>query len=221
MSTLFIGSYIAIWVVLLALSLTVVALARQIALLHSRVLPAGAKINHAGPAIGKIIQSFQGEDIYGNQVLVPGNGSKSTLVLFLSEGCSVCAHLAPGIVALARQEKRHLEVVLASFNGDAASNRLYARKIGLSQFPFVLSTDFAYSLGVLTAPYALLVDDRGTLRAKGLVNSKEHLDSLLNAVDTGFGSREEYIRRRSRQTTDDSDLLEGQAVEIHREASND
>ena len=34
-----------------------------------------------------------------------------------------------------------------------------------------------YQIGKL--PYAALIDKAGTLRAKGLVNSREHLDSLF------------------------------------------
>ena len=35
-------------------------------------------------------------------------------------------------------------------------------------------------------PYAVLIDEQGTLRAKGLINTREHLDSLFTARELGF-----------------------------------
>ena len=42
-------------------------------------------------------------------------------------------------------------------------------------------------------PYGILVDAQGIVRAKGLVNSREHLDSLLNAHDMGAASIQQYL----------------------------
>jgi len=207
MSSLFLGSYIALWLLVLVLSATVVALARQIALLHGRILPAGAKINQAGPAIGKAVPTFHGEDIDHNPVHVPSLKKKDTLLVFLSEGCSVCELLAPAVSSIARHERARMDVVLASFNGDAASNRVYARKIGLGKLRFVVSRELAYGLGVFNAPYALLIDKEGILLTKGMVNSREHLESLLNAADLGISSREEYFQR-TYEVPDGGELLE-------------
>jgi len=45
-------------------------------------------------------------------------------------------------------------------------------------------------------PYAVLIDERGVIRAKGLVNSREHLESLFNAKELGVGTVQDYIRDR-------------------------
>jgi len=211
-SSLFVGSYLAIWAVVLLLSLAILVMTRQIALLHSRILPAGAKAGKAGPKVGEKIEPFQGEDIYSNSVSVPASQEKATLLLFISDGCSVCEQIAPALNALARQEKDVVEVVLAGFNGDAPSNRAYAQKIGVAHFPFFLSRDFAYNNAVFTAPYALMIDREGTLRSKGVVNNKEHLDSLLNALDLGVANREEFFRRSYRPPLESGELLEAKAV---------
>ncbi|MBZ5534049.1 MAG: hypothetical protein LAO20_21680 [Acidobacteriia bacterium] len=210
-SSLFVGSYIAAWVLLLLLCVAILVMTRQIALLHGRILPAGAKATRVGPQVGRAVQKFEIEDIYANKVQVPSN-EKNTLVLFLSEGCSVCEQLAPAIVALVRQE-RHISVVLATFNGDAESNKRYAKKHGLSHLPYIFSKDFAFGMMVFTAPYALLIDREGILRSKGLVNSKEHLDSLLNALDLGVSGNVEYYQRALGQAAaGHGDSLESKTV---------
>ena len=45
-------------------------------------------------------------------------------------------------------------------------------------------------------PYAVLLDEKGVIRAKGLVNSREQLESLFNAKELGVGSVQEYLRAR-------------------------
>jgi methylamine dehydrogenase accessory protein MauD len=51
-----------------------------------------------------------------------------------------------------------------------------------------------YGIGKL--PYAVLVDHEGVLRAKGLVNSREHLESLLAAQEAGVASLQEFLVKR-------------------------
>jgi len=44
-------------------------------------------------------------------------------------------------------------------------------------------------------PHAVLIDAGGVIRAKGLVNTREHLESLLEAQERGVASLQEYIKR--------------------------
>ncbi len=42
-------------------------------------------------------------------------------------------------------------------------------------------------------PYAVLLDGQGIVRAKGLINNREQLDSLFNAKDLGVASIQSYL----------------------------
>jgi methylamine dehydrogenase accessory protein MauD len=42
-------------------------------------------------------------------------------------------------------------------------------------------------------PFAALIDKDGILRAKGMVNSREHLESLFEAQAKGVASLQEYL----------------------------
>ncbi|HYM87344.1 MAG TPA: hypothetical protein VET30_11510, partial [Pseudoxanthomonas sp.] len=52
----------------------------------------------------------------------------------------------------------------------------------------------AFQVGKL--PYAILIDEEGVIRAKGLVNSREHLESLAIAKETGYGSIQAYLKAK-------------------------
>jgi methylamine dehydrogenase accessory protein MauD len=49
-----------------------------------------------------------------------------------------------------------------------------------------------YQIGKL--PYAALIDKAGTLRAKGLVNSREHLDSLFEVEHLKHATLQQYLQ---------------------------
>jgi hypothetical protein len=44
-------------------------------------------------------------------------------------------------------------------------------------------------------PYAVLIDAGGVIRAKGLVNTREHIESLFEAMERGVESVQEYLER--------------------------
>jgi methylamine dehydrogenase accessory protein MauD len=46
-------------------------------------------------------------------------------------------------------------------------------------------------------PYAVLIDEHGAIRGKGLVNSREQLESLFVAKETGVASIQEFINQRA------------------------
>ena len=55
------------------------------------------------------------------------------------------------------------------------------------------STELGTSFRVSRLPYAVLIDAQGLVAAKGLVNSREQLDSLLNAHDMGTPTIQKYL----------------------------
>ncbi len=53
MLTLLIASQIVSWVIVMGLTAAVVALARQVGVLHVRLAPAGALLTGKGPSVGE------------------------------------------------------------------------------------------------------------------------------------------------------------------------
>lgn len=48
-------------------------------------------------------------------------------------------------------------------------------------------------------PYAVLIDDEGVVRAKGLVNTREHLESIVAAKQMQVASLQEYLKAHHEQ----------------------
>jgi methylamine dehydrogenase accessory protein MauD len=64
-----------------------------------------------------------------------------------------------------------------------------------------------YQIGKL--PYAALIDKTGTLRAKGLVNSREHLDSLFEVEHLKKSTLQEYLNSQPQPHGHDHDHSHG------------
>jgi len=67
----------------------------------------------------------------------------------------------------------------------------------VSEVPLVLSEALGRSFGVSKLPYAVLLDEAGRVAAMGLVNSREHLESLFEAKERGVASIQEFLARRN------------------------
>jgi len=185
-------SNLVLWVVMLALMLAVFALARQIGVLYERVAPMGALMMDNGPKVGTASPVFTLTDLAGCAVNIGAPTLTSTLLFFLSPTCPVCKKLLPILKSTAVSERRWLSIVLAS-DGDEAEQRTFFRRAGLEAFPYVLSTELGVAYHVSKLPYAVLLDEHGVVRAKGLVNSREQLESLFTAKDLGVASIHDYI----------------------------
>jgi methylamine dehydrogenase accessory protein MauD len=197
MPSLDIVSHGLLWVVVIVQGILLLALARQIGLLHERLEPSGARIMNVGPQIGQPLPSFEATDIHDRHISLGGERSKRTLLLFISTGCADCAALLPYLKQLARSERDTLEVVLVAFQTSLATAQQYVDKHALdASLSLIVSDELAVRYQVTIAPYALMVDRAGVLRSKGVVNSYSHIESLLTAEELGVRSIQEMMQRR-------------------------
>ena len=196
MNEMLVVSNVLLWVLVIVLSLVVLALARQIGVLHERVAPAGALQPTEGPKIGELTKTAMLTALDGTAVSVGGvnESGRSTFVLFVSPTCPVCKSLVPTAKSLARKETSRLDLVFAS-DGDSRDKHIaYAKDAGLGDYPYVLSESLGMSYQVSKLPFAVLISADGTLQSKGLVNTREHLESLVEAMDTGYATLQDYVR---------------------------
>jgi len=181
-----------LWVLVIALSIAVFALARQVGILYERIAPMGALITDAGPNVGETVTRLDLTALDGRAIAVGAPGPRSQLVFFLSPTCPVCKKLLPILSSVASAEKSWLDVVLAS-DGDVAEHRAFVTQRKLQSFPYVLSKELGMAFRVSRLPYAALIDGAGVVRAKGLINNREQLESLFNARDLGVASVQSYL----------------------------
>lgn len=181
-----------LWVLVIVLAIAVFALARQVGVLFERVAPMGALMTDAGPKVGEATRRFDLTGLDGRPVPIGAPAQRAQLVFFLSPTCPVCKKLLPILKSVAASERAWLDIVLAS-DGEAGQHRAFVADRKLEDFPYVLSADLGMAFRVSRLPYAVLIDGDGVVKAKGLVNNREQLESLFNARDLGHGSVQTYI----------------------------
>ena len=191
-----IASQVALWIGLLVLGMVCVALARQIGVLHQRIAPAGALSLRQPLKLGDATPEMTLSALDGSSVKIGGvRGGRGQLLLFLSPDCAVCEALLPALRSAHGAERGWLDIVLAS-DGESGKHAEFVREKGLTKFPYVLSEHLGRSYGVSKLPYAVLIDEAGNLSATGLVNTREHLESLFVAKESGVSNIQQFLGSR-------------------------
>jgi len=197
--TALIISNAVLWIAVLGLLVALMAAIRQIGVLHERIAPTGALMLAKGLKTGLAAPQVDVLDLDGQhrRVGAPNTAGRATLVMFVSPTCPVCKSLLPVLKSSRDSERDWLDVVLAS-DGDLQSQRDYVQAQKLQAFPYVLSTPLGLTYQVSRLPFAVLIDADGILRARGIVNSREHLESLFEAKRLGLATIQDYFESVSR-----------------------
>lgn len=184
-----------LWLAVIALAVMNYALLRQIGVLYERVAPAGALMVNRSLEVGAAAPALEALTLDNQQISIGTVAGRSQLLFFMSPDCPVCNELMPALVSSARAEQAWVDVVLVS-DGDNQDHAGYVRRKGL-EFPYVVSELVGKSYGVSKLPYAVLVDEHKQVASMGIVNSREHLDSLFEAKERGVASIQDYMNQRA------------------------
>ena len=184
-------SNVLLWITNIALVLTVLALARQIGVLNERVTPVGALTMDHGPKVGEIAPVFTLPKLTGGDIAIGTATGRTQLLFFLSPTCPVCKKLLPVLRSLSQHERATVDVLLAS-DGDFEEHSRFYQREKLAPFPYVLSTDLGMAFRISKLPYAVVIGPTGLISAKGLVNNREQIESLLIAQEMGVASLQDY-----------------------------
>ena len=194
MDKLLIIANLVLWVFVIGLAVVVFALARQIGVLYERIAPAGALMTNRKLEPGAVAPIVQVRDINTNTGFsIGGKRDRCQLVFFLSPDCPVCKTLLPILKSIRSAEADWMEIVFAS-DGDVSEHQSYIRQQGLSGDSYVLSRDLGMKYGVSKLPFAVLLDTKGVVASLGLVNSREHFESLFESMERGIPSLQAYMQ---------------------------
>jgi methylamine dehydrogenase accessory protein MauD len=153
--SVWIASYVLLWLAVLGLSLAVVALLRQIGVLHARLHPMGVHFGGEGPELGSVAAPVPGL-AYGEAPL--------TLLAFTSPTCDVCKVLRPSLDAV---ERSYRDVQVRILDLDDATQPTFS--------------DF----NVRSTPYVVAVGADGTVKGRGVANSLEQVEELMAEAARG------------------------------------
>lgn len=186
-------SYLCLWLVVLLLLLAVVTLARQVGLLHTRLGPSGARMTNAGPEVGAVAPRVMVTDLAGRSFDLGGERRRPLLLVFLSATCGTCAEVAPAVRTLWKSERERLDIMIASLYSGADEAGKFVARYKLDDMPCLVTEGLDYEFRVYSPPYAVLIDEDGVVRSKGIVNHLEHLESLVNVIDLGHKSIQAWL----------------------------
>lgn len=144
-----IASYVLLWVAVVVLSVAMIALLRQIGVLHARLRPMGVHFAGEGPerlAPAPMADHFHYEE------------SELTLVAFTSASCPICATLIPGLRALART---YGELAVEEVGHDPGTQPIFD------------------AFAVRSTPYVVAVDRSGIVQSRGVANSLEQIEVMV------------------------------------------
>ncbi|HEY5264702.1 MAG TPA: methylamine dehydrogenase accessory protein MauD [Steroidobacteraceae bacterium] len=184
----------ALWIVVIALAVALLAVVRQLGVLHERIAPVGALMLAKGLKVGEIVPQVAAQDIDGHSRTLgaPRTDERATLIMFVSPTCPVCKALLPALKSSLASERDWLDIIMAS-DGEISAQREFVLAHRLGGFPYIVSAPLGISYQVSRLPFAVLIDAQGVLRARGIVNSREHLESLFEAKRLGFASIQDYF----------------------------
>ena len=169
--TAWIVSYLLLWAAVLLLGFTVVALLRQVGVLHTRVAPMGVHFAGEGPELDQPAPDAAD---------VSYDGAAHTVLAFTSPTCEICATLKPALARLARGY-RELDLRIVD-HGEAPE--VFAR-FRVRSTPYVVAVDrdgIVRSRGV-----ANTLDQVEEMLAEVLAGPPVHLDA------TGDGSDDDLV----------------------------
>ena len=189
-----VASNVLLWAAFLVLAALMVGIIRQVGLIHERSAPLGAMMLDDGPEIGEKSPIFNvstfdsGEKVAVGRALKPG---RSSLIMFVGPSCPVCHKLLPIIRSIAAIEDT--DIVLVS-DGAPAEHREFLNNHPLKDELYVVSAEIGMRYQVSKVPYGVLLDQDGVIQAKGLCNTREHVESLFETTRLGHASLQSYLK---------------------------
>jgi methylamine dehydrogenase accessory protein MauD len=176
---LWVANQIALWVFCIFMTLLVIGLYRQIGELS--ISPSRRAAMAEGLQIGDEAPAFELTDYQGRSFSFP-NGNGRSVVVFGEADCPPCNKLAGQLNSVADD----IDSVIFVAGEDGDDNRRFAAEHRLT-FP-VLSDPASATMRaykVRSTPFIYVIDERGTVRAKGITNSAEGVREL---VSEGLGN---------------------------------
>lgn len=186
-STLWIVSTVALWILVLVETVLLLRLLHLLGDLREQGVLSPATHQPVpsigGLEVGEQAPSFAATDYAGGIVELEDFQGQQCILAFISPDCSACAGATEALRTLTRDERNLKVLLIGDINGEA--NRLYAAEHNI-QIPILTPPpDLAKKVyQIQGVPFVFVIDTAGIIRAKGIVNQREQLQSLLRDAFT-------------------------------------
>ena len=168
------------------------------------------RLGRGGLKPGKKAPDFKLPSAVGPEVALSAYAGRKLLV-FVQTGCGPCHAVVPDLNRLHQQGK---VPVLAIINAEPEAARKWASETG-AEFPVLMQEAWKVSkrYEVMATPFAFLINEKGVIASKGIVNSKEQIGFVLSGRRDGAKAEHEEAESPS-----ESETVESNGSESHSHA---
>ena len=183
METIWLAAFLALWAVVLFLGFLLLGALRALGILSWRLEQLEAttprRLGRDGLKPGQKAPAFTLPSGAGHEVSLHDFGGRNVLLVFTQSGCSPCQAVVPELNRLERGDAQ----VLVVNNGDLEATRKWGAEVG-ARFPVLAQDRFSISkkYEVFATPFAFLIDAKGVIVSKGIINNRQHLRYVLSGA---------------------------------------
>jgi methylamine dehydrogenase accessory protein MauD len=183
MTVLLLVSSIILWAVVLLLAFLLLGSLRALGLLSWRLEQLQAttpkRLGREGLKPGKKAPDFTLPSAAGSEVSLHDFTGRKVLLVFTQAGCGPCQAVVPELNRLVPGDPQ----ILVVNNGDPETTRQWSAEVG-ARFPVLAQDQFAIArkYEVFATPFAFLIDAKGVIVSKGIVNSRQHIRYVLSGI---------------------------------------
>ena len=194
MTDFLLASQFVIWTGLILIICALYVLSRQVALLSKRVPSVGALAVNNKIAFHTRAPLFEKASIGGKVVVVGGIREKDQLLFFIDIGCPICRSLVQTVKKVVHKESADLVFIS---DGKILDQHLdFYKRSTLMPCDYLISEEIGQAYGIGKVPYAVLIGADGKIITFGIVNNREHIESLFQAREYGVDSLQEYLGKQ-------------------------
>jgi methylamine dehydrogenase accessory protein MauD len=184
MSLPWLVALIALWISVLFLGFLLLGTLRSLGLLSWRLEQLEAtmprRLGRDGLRPGKKAPDFTLPSAEGGESSLHDFSGRKVLLVFTQSGCSPCQKIVRELNRLGPDEQ-----VLVINNGDREVTRKWRAEVG-ARFPVLAQEQFSISkkYQVFATPFAFLIDAKGVIVSKGIINNRQHIRYVLSGART-------------------------------------
>ena len=169
------ASYVLLWAIVLVQGAVIVFLLRQVGAIY---LGDRDAIERDGIEPGRALPVFEGRDYRGHNLGPSASHNKWTVFLYSVPTCQICRDLLQSIADLEHKLGGLARFVVLLESAPELLEQ-YLDETSRAAEVFTIDRSVSRRLRVRVSPFVHVVDPNGIVRAKGLVNSVNHIEHLL------------------------------------------
>ncbi len=187
-------SYVVLWVVVLGMGVLVLLLYRQLGIMY---LGSAEGVSRDGLEKGTTAPDFSLADQYGATQRLANYRGRPVLLVFGSPHCSPCRTLLPQMHDWAKAHPDVVPIWLNAASNDESLKFVSETGATLPVAAYPPETNLMDKYKVRVTPFMFMLDEKGIIQAKGLVNTRSGLDLYYKELKTGRQSQQEPVAQQA------------------------